>query len=280
MNSTIHDILKYAESFLTDCKVDSPRTESEWLVGHILSSSRSNLYLTSEQTVTHAIKELLESFLKRRKLGEPLQYITGSTEFYNSEILVGPGVLIPRPETERLVDLALQYHAASGDILDLCTGSGAVILALAKEVPNSCKLIGIDNSEDALGWAGRNADRLGVSRVQFLLGDLFAPVQERVFTIITANPPYVSPAEYERLPICIKDYEPTVALLADNEGLSLLTRIAETAKKYLILGGWLLCEIGETQGPRIRDIFVENTWRNIRIIKDYNNCDRFVIAQK
>ena len=280
MKTSTRKILNYAESFLTNCNVESPRTESEWLVGHILNLSRSDMYLKSDQTVSNEVADVLEEFLKRRELGEPLQYIIGSTEFYNSEILVGPGVLIPRPETELLVDLARNYYEAAGDILDLCTGSGAIALALAKEIPGSCNLIGIDSSEEALRWANRNADRLGISRVQFLFGDLFTPVRGHLFKIITANPPYVSPKEYDNLPICVRDHEPKEALIADNKGLSILTRIAESAKLHLVVGGWLLCEIGETQAQCIRNIFIENSWRNIRIIKDYNNCDRFIVAQK
>ena len=280
MSTTVHDILGHVETFLSDCNTNCPRRESEWLLGHVLSCTRSDLYLKPNQAVDKKIIDKLEGYLKRRQLGEPLQYIIGSTEFYNSEILVGPGVLIPRPETERLVELALQYYSSSGDILDLCTGSGAIVLALSKEVSDSCNLVGIDNSEDALWWAKRNANRLGQSSVQFLLGDLFEPVQGRVFEIITANPPYVSPTEYGRLPVSVKDYEPAAALLADHDGLAMITRIAESARDSLAEHGWLLCEIGETHGLRVHDIFVKTYWRNIQIVQDYNARDRFVIAQK
>ena len=160
----------------------------------------------------------LERLISRRLKGEPLQYITGSTEFYNSNILVGPGVFIPRPETELMVDQALRHLNHGGDILDLCTGSGAVIFALSKELSDSCNFIGVDSSFEALRWAKLNLDHIGDSRIQFLAGDLFSPVPEQQFEIITANPPYISPTEFEKLPTNIKNYEPYEAFILRSTG--------------------------------------------------------------
>ena len=278
---SIQDLLVYTETLLAEFNIDSPEAESKWLVGHILKLSLTDLVTkTYHIKVDKEIIDDLERLISRRLKGEPLQYITGSTEFYNSNILVGPGVFIPRPETELMVDQALRHLNHGGDILDLCTGSGAVIFALSKELSGSCNFIGVDSSFEALRWAKLNLDHIGDSRIQFLAGDLFSPVPEQQFEIITANPPYISPTEFEKLPTNIKNYEPHEALLSDQQGLSVLTRIAKSAQNHLVEGGWLFCEIGETQGNAIANTFVRNNWRNVKIFKDYNSCDRIVSGQK
>ena len=272
--------MDYAEEFLSCGITESPRAESKWLVAHVLSYSRAELIANSDGVIEREAVDQLESLLDRRKRGEPLQYITGSTTFYDSEILVGPGAFIPRPETERLVDVALEHHRASGGILDLCTGTGAILFSLSKEISVRPPMVGVDSSEEALRWAKLNSDRFGTSHIEFLHGDLFSPVEGRQFEMITANPPYVSPEEFQELPSCVKDYEPAEALLANRQGLSVLTRIAESAQKYLVENGWLICEIGEAQGAKVTKTFTKNKWQNVRVVKDYNARDRIVMGQK
>ena len=148
--------------------------------------------------------------------GEPLQYVLGETEFYNCTIRVGNGVLIPRPETELLVDLALNHYPGRGNVLDLCTGSGCIPLAMALERPDIPRLVGADISEDALYWANLNRDRLQISSVEFKQSDLFEGIAGETFELITANPPYIGRAERPSLPETVSQYEPELALFAED----------------------------------------------------------------
>lgn len=215
--------------------------------------------------------------LQRRANGEPLQYIMGSAEFYNVELLVGPGVLIPRPETEQLVEIALR-HLKGTKVCDLCTGSGAIAIAIAKERPE-VTVTGIDISSEALSYAQRNKAQLGLKNVSFLVGDLFAPLSfDATFSLITANPPYVTAAEYEHLESVVHDYEPSLALVGGEDGLDVLRRIAASARVFLEPGGTLISEIGEEQGERASELFRKNGFSKVETAKDYSGKDRFIIA--
>lgn len=277
---TLLEHLQAAAAYLARHGSESPRTDAEWLIAHALEVERLELYLQHDRPLGEAELDRIRPLLKRRAGGEPVQYLTGSTAFYNCDLLVGPGVLIPRPETERLVELALEAHPGSGPVLDLCTGSGAVLLALAQERPQLEALTGIDISGDALVWAERNRRQLGEERVRFIEGDLFAPVAGQTFALITANPPYVSEAEFEALPGHIREHEPPAALLAGADGLDVLRRLAEEGRAYLVPDGWLLAEIGETQGPRAQELFEAQGWRQVRIEQDYTQRDRVLLARR
>ena len=223
----------------------------------------------------------LEEWLDRRIAGEPFQYVVGVAAFYGLDLEVGPGVLIPRPETELLVERALQillFCPADTPILDLCTGSGAIPLAILHERPD-LRAIGVELSPEALAWAERNRLHLHADRCAFLQGDLFEPIPGNArFPLITANPPYVSPHEYPDLPPVVKDHEPSLALVADDEGLALECRIAADAPHYLASGGALLLEIGDTQGPRIADHLRRLGYHDIAIHPDLAGKDRIAEA--
>jgi release factor glutamine methyltransferase len=208
-----------------------------------------------------------------------VQYICGATEFYNCSIQVGPGVLVPRPETERLVEIAVEQYDGCGAILDLCTGSGAILFALAKTLADPPAMTGTDLSTAALRWAGRNQEALGLDRIEFLQGDLYEPVHDRTFGLIIANPPYVSPEEYERLGEDIRNYEPREALVANDDGQAVLHRIAESATAHLVDDGVLICEIGETQSQRTIELFAAHGLRNPQVFQDYNDRDRVVVGR-
>ncbi|MGN0867119.1 MAG: peptide chain release factor N(5)-glutamine methyltransferase [Oligosphaeraceae bacterium] len=222
---------------------------------------------------------LREEWLKRRIGGEPFQYVVGSVEFHQVELQVGPGTLIPRPETELLVDRALEVLRgvpAGETVLDLCTGSGAIPLALARLRPD-LRFLGVDLSPDALAWARRNAALLQSQDIcQFLQGDLFAPLPPRLrFPLVTANPPYISPEEYRRLPPEILDYEPRIALEAQENGLALEREIILQARHWLKPGGVLLLEMGETQGDALRETLLAHGYEQVRILPDLTGRDRF-----
>jgi release factor glutamine methyltransferase len=271
-------VLRQTEQYLADKGIVSARVESEWLIGHALELSRLQVYMQFERPLTDEELCSIRPLLRRRAVGEPLQYITGQAPFYDSEFAVGPGVLIPRPETERLVEIALSKHEG-GDVLDLCTGSGAIIFSMARACLDSdASFVGSDISNEALAWALRNQETLGLPDVELLQGDLFEPVAGRRFTMITANPPYVSTTECAELPAEIADHEPELALAAGADGLDILRRIADSALDYLEPAGWLLCEIGAGQGAAAAALFAEN-WQAVEVVKDYNERDRIVIAQ-
>ena len=223
----------------------------------------------------------LEEWLDRRIAGEPFQYVVGTAAFYGIDLDVGPGVLIPRPETELLVERALRLlrpRPADTPVLDLCTGSGAIPLAILHERPD-LSAIGVDLSPDALTWAERNRRRLRAERCVFLQGDLFGPLPaDARFPLVTANPPYVSPREYPDLPPVVKDHEPRLALVAEDDGLALELRIAADARRHLTHDGTLLLEIGETQGPRIADQLRCLGYHDVAILPDLAGKDRIAEA--
>ena len=263
-------------ALLAAAGIDNARQEARWLFFQLMCKMPP----CSTPCPSDLPDWLIDDFdrqLKRRANGEPLQYIMGSAEFYNVELLVGPGVLIPRPETEQLVEIALK-HLKGTKVCDLCTGSGAIALAIAKERPD-VMVTGIDISSEALSYAQRNKEQLGLKNASFILGDIFAPLpRDSKFSLITANPPYVTSAEYEHLAPVVHDYEPALALLGGVDGLDILRRIAASAKEFLEPGGTLISEIGEEQGTNARRLFEENGFAKVVIAKDYSEKDRFLIA--
>jgi len=277
---TLLDILRSTEEYLGRKGMASPRVEAEWLVAHALGMPRVQLYVQFERPLSEADLALIRPLLRRRAEGEPLQYILGSTGFHKGDLLVGPGVLVPRPETERLVEIALAKYAANkGPILDLCTGSGAILLALAGDLTPLPYLLGVDVSEAAMAWARKNTEQLGIACVEWRIGDLFAPVDRHDFGLITANPPYVTEAEYASLPLDVRNHEPREALVAGADGLDVIRRIAAQGRDYLAPEGWLVMEIGEAQGAAVQALLTQHGWRNASIVQDYSHRDRVAVAQ-
>ncbi|MBO7741248.1 MAG: peptide chain release factor N(5)-glutamine methyltransferase, partial [Victivallales bacterium] len=231
-----------------------------------------------------APEERLEEWIRRRIAGEPFQYIVGSTEFHTVELAVGPGVLVPRPETEELVERALEIlrDAPAGScVLDLCTGSGAIPLALSAIRPD-LDYTGIDISPEALKWAELNRSRLSPPKCRFLQGDLCAPLgtPSPRFVLVTANPPYISPEDYRELPGEVKDYEPRLALEAEDNGLELEKKCALQGREFLLSGGAVLMEIGESQGAEMAAFLEANGFVNVKIRKDIFGRDRIAEAWK
>lgn len=276
------EILQQSAAYLARHESLSPRVEAEWLLAHALGErNRLQLYLQFERPLGEDELAVFRPLLRRRAAGEPLSYILGTAAFMDLELDVGPGVLSPRPETELLVDLALRHGAKeASEILDLCTGSGAILLALAKALDAPLPgLTGVDLSSEALVWARRNAEKLGLSHLRWLEGDLLAPVQGRRFDLITVNPPYVSAAEFKALPRDVRDYEPAQALYGGKDGLDFYRRLALEGLAHLTPGGWLIGEIGETQGAAVVGLFEEGGFCSLQLKKDLNRRDRFILAQ-
>jgi release factor glutamine methyltransferase len=277
---TVRDLRMDTMRRLRAAGVSNAAQEASWLIEHVLRLRPGAAQAAGARTVSAEAAVHVGRDLCRRLGGEPLQYVLGDTEFFGLELEVGPGVLIPRPETERLVELALEAYSGSGAVCDLCTGSGAVALALASRLPPATEILGVDISEAALAFAVRNRDRLGLRNAQFACGDLFAPLRAAPrFALITANPPYVSQDEYGALPPEVRDYEPREALLAGADGLEVIRRIAVDAHSWLLPDGWLLCEIGSAQGKPVRALFEAAGYREVAVLRDYAERDRVLRVQ-
>lgn len=276
--SCVGELQREIRRRLTQAGIPNADQEARWILRDVLNLAPGELFIAPERCPPAEAVAGVRDCVTRRSAGEPLQYILGTAEFFGLTLQVGPGVLVPRPETERLVEVALA-GPAHGPICDLCTGSGAVALALATNLPQPCPpVVGIDLSEQALWFARRNARALGCESVEWRQGDLFAPVADRRFALITCNPPYVTEDEYERLPPVVHNYEPAVALCAGADGLSCIRRLAAEAPAHLLPGARLVCEIGAAQGRPARELFREAGFPRVDVIQDYTGRDRIVAA--
>jgi len=285
---TIQKLLTWVTQYLTQKDVDSPRLSAELLLSHVLGLRRIELYTQYGRCVEKEQLDLLHGLVKRAGLHEPVAYLVGRTEFYSIEFEVTCDCLIPRPETELLVQHAIEFlrkRAGPQHVCDLCTGCGVIAVAVAKNVPDA-KVIATDISEPALRVAARNVEKHQLQdRIRLVEGDLFEPVIPQLdvspFDLIASNPPYVSDTEYETLDKNVKDYEPRIALYAGEGGLDIYRRIAEKVAQFLKPDGILLLEIGYTQGPTVREMLKETgAFAEIRVEKDLQKHDRVVVARR
>jgi release factor glutamine methyltransferase len=276
---TIHELLVDAKNQLQTRGIANAVQEAEWMLAETLQRDRLFLHLEPGWSVPPEQGARFAEGVRRLLAGEPLQYVMGNVDFYGLRLEVGSGVLIPRPETERLVELALEFYPGQGSICDLCTGSGAIALALAHELPRDIAVCAVDISPEALAYARRNRDALGLANVELYLGDLFAPLPPpEVFSLITANPPYIAPELYRNLSPEVLDYEPRLALEADNAGLAIIERLAVESRRRLSSGGAVFAEISCEQGDRVREIFLAQGYEKVAIHRDYAGRDRIVAA--
>jgi release factor glutamine methyltransferase len=240
----VRELIQRSASWLSGKGFESARLEAELLLAHVLDVERLRLYLDADRPLLDQEVDAYRELIKRRARGEPVAYLTGKKEFYGIEFEVTPDVLVPRPETELIVDRARQLEPKS--ILEIGTGSGCIAIACAVRLPEAT-VVATDISEKALEVARRN-DVTG--RVDFRQGDLFDPVSER-FELIVSNPPYV--ADGAAMPD-VEAHEPHLALFAGEDGLDVLRRLLPDAKKHLEPGGTLLCEIADEQSAAVREI--------------------------
>jgi release factor glutamine methyltransferase len=247
------------------------------LLAHILGTTRARLLAHAEVAVEPAAAERYATLIERRAAGEPLAYLTGRREFWSLELAVTPAVLVPRPETELLVERALALPAASvGCVVDLGTGSGAVALALAVERPR-WQITATDVSAAALAVARANATRLGLA-VEFCEGDWFAPLAGRRFDLVVSNPPYVA-ADDPALATPALAHEPRLALTPGTDALGCLRAIVRGAPRHLAPGGWLLLEHGADQGAAVRGELVLAGFRYVRSHRDLGGHERATEGQ-
>lgn len=253
-------LLKQAIGRLTQAGCDTPRLDAEVILAHLLSQDRGWLYAHNRTLISEHEAQQLERLIQRRMAREPVAYITGRREFFGLIFEVSPAVLIPRPETELLVEEALALAPARQvAIADIGTGSGCIAISLARHLPQAI-ITAIDISLDALTIARRNADQHHVAdRIRFRHGDLLAPLTTAV-DILVANPPYVSAGDYETLAPEVRRYEPRLALVDQTTGpeagtgLSIIHHLLSGASKVIYPGGYLLMEIGADQGQQVLDL--------------------------
>jgi release factor glutamine methyltransferase len=256
-----------------------PKHEYERLV--LAATRRSRTELVRDATLSPEERDRLDSLVARRRRGEPLQYLEGSVPFGPIEVAVDGRALVPRPETEQVWEAAvgcLQEAGPGTVIVDLGTGSGVLALALKHAFP-AARVLGVDVSAGALDLARANAAANGLD-VEFLHGDLFEPIDSALrgrVDLVVSNPPYVTEADWPRLPTEIRDHEPRSALVAGPEGTEVLARIAEEAYWWLGVGGRLVCEIGETQGVAVGELFGAY---HTEIRTDLAGRDRILVARR
>jgi release factor glutamine methyltransferase len=287
---TVLDLLNWSTNYLKDHQIENPRLNAELLLARSLSLSREGLYMQLQDQLNEEEKEVYVSLIRRRISGEPLQYILKNQEFWSINLKVDTRALIPRPETELLVEqclfiLSKTPFSQTLSILEIGTGSGAIAIALAKE-KKDIFLVATDISRDALGLAKENAESAGVqNQIKFVNGDLFDPFclfkKRGPFDLILSNPPYINRPEIHTLAKDVRDYEPIIALDGGEDGLDFYRRIISQAPFYLREKGWLLLEIGQGQSKKVAEqIERRGVFLKPQILPDLSGIERVVKAQK
>lgn len=275
---TVRRVLDWTTSYFREAKIEAARLEAEILVAHALGADRLELYLRPERLLSEAERRGLRALVQRRVAGEPIQYLIGLVQFYHCQLKVSEAVLIPRPETEELLDhIVRDFPQPPRKILDLGTGSGAMAIALARAWPQS-HFVASDISPEALELACQNAIYNGVhQRITFAQSDWWSAIED-TFDLIVSNPPYV---RHEVLNCLQREVqrEPRVALDGGREGLEAITQIIERSPYCLNPGGWLYLEIGRDQAERVRALLRE-AFAKIEIRKDLSGQERFARAAR
>jgi len=283
---TVKRLLEWTTDYFKKSGSDSPRLDAEILLANALGCKRIDLYVSFAKEPSEGQRTRFRETVKRRAAGEPVAYLVGYKEFYSLSFEVTRDTLIPRPETEHLVVETLDLLAKSGkqadlSVCDVGTGSGAIAVAVAKNA-SKCRVTAVDISQAAIDVAQRNAETHGVAnRIVFVASDLLAEFPETpLFDIIVSNPPYVSEVEYEQLPPDVKNYEPKLALLAEEDGTAIIRQLSEQTRTRLHEGGHFLVELSPMIAARIAEMLRKQDWHNVRIIKDTAGLDRIVAAKR
>jgi release factor glutamine methyltransferase len=279
---TIGSILTWTKQYFTEKGVASPRLDAEVLLSHILGIDRIHLYVNFDQPLeVHELASFREA-VKKRALRQPVAYIIGTKEFMGLTFAVTPAVLIPRPDTEILVENALGRLSGLDEprVLDIGTGSGAIIVSLLAKLP-AARGVGVDISAEALAVAKANADRLGAGeRLELKQGDLFAPVAGRVFDAIVSNPPYIAEGELAGLEAELR-YEPRVSLAGGADGLDFYRRLVSGGAALLKAGGFMALEVGAGQAAAVAAMATSASGLTVaEIAKDYAGIERVVVLER
>jgi release factor glutamine methyltransferase len=276
---TIGAVLQWAADDFRARGIESPRLDAELLLSHALETTRIQLIVDAKRPLSNTELTRLRELVKRRRAREPIAYILGTREFWGRPFRVDARVLVPRPDTEALVEAALARTrgvSLSMRALDLCTGSGCVAVSMARDRPTS-RVFAADVSEDALAVARENAARLGAYNVAFRRGDLYAAVDAGAcFDLVTANPPYVPTREIPTLQADVREFEPRVALDGGDDGLALVRRVIAGAPAHLMNGGVLAVEVGAGEAGAAAELFAGAGFGDLEVHRDYARIERVV----
>lgn len=280
---TVLDVIKLSTEYLQKKGVESPRANAEILLAEILKCKRLELYLAFDKPLAENEIQIYREAIRKRGLRIPLQYIVGNVEFYGLKLIVNENVLIPRPETELLVEKIINESdkSASLKILDIGVGSGNISLSILKNLPNT-NVVSIDISESALGVAKQNAelnsllDRIELKLFDIMNGDLNSLGK---FDLIVSNPPYVSVSDFESLEPELKVHEPRIALTDNSNGVSFYKNIIEVSDQILSKHGKIYFELGMGQSQQVKNLFEQKGFVNITITKDYSGIDRIICGE-
>jgi len=291
---TVRQALQDAIEKLTAAHVPSASTTAEVLLLHVLGKDRAFLHAHPETELTAPQAGAFKELLEKRAGGTPTQYLTGTQEFWGLELHVEPGVFIPRPETEHVVEVTLKLirerlQKPTARVMDIGTGTGCIALALAKELPEA-EIIASDASPQAIALAKRNAESLGLAgRVQFVKGELLDSFfshhgtvfgfDNRSFDVIVSNLPYVDPAEADQLPREVREHEPAEALYSEEEGLGTTKTLIDQGRFALVRNGWMVIELGYNMAERVKALFGD-AWANLEVTNDLRCIPRVLCAQK
>jgi len=276
---TLLEVLQSTTAYFTKHKIESPRLNAEHLIAHVLNLSRLKLYLEFECRLNEEELARLRELVKRRAQGEPLQHLLGTVEFCGQTFLIDKRAMVPRPETEQLVELLaseVRNQTSEIRILDVGTGSGIIALSLAKQFPKA-EVYAVDISEEALSLACENAARLELERVRFQKSDLLENLSER-FDLIVANLPYISMQDRHLLSREVL-HDPEIALFAGPGGEEIVRRLIEQAPSHLELAGLLALEIGIDQAEGFCELLRQKNYHDIKSKRDYSGITRFVLAR-
>ncbi len=272
--------MKYKELYdfgalaLMEAGIAEASLDARLLLEFVCHTNRNDLLVHGDKEVLKKEQDIYVNYIERRKAHEPLQHITGEQEFMGLVFEVSGNVLVPRQDTEVLVEETMRYLHDGMSILDMCTGSGCILLSLLK-YSNGCKGVGADISPEAVAVAKRNAENLQISEVSFVESDLFESVEGR-YDIIVSNPPYISTGEISGLMEEVKAHEPLLALDGGEDGLFFYRKIIEKAPEHLNGGGYLFFEIGYDQAEAVTDEMKKAGYKEISVVKDYAGLDRIV----
>ena len=283
--STVREVLRGTALFLENAGIDGAQMNAERLMEHVLGVSRTELFLRMDSSLGASRRKAFERLLRRRAHHEPLQYIIGETEFMSLPFRVNSHVLIPRPETEILVEQVIlrMGKVEAPRLLDVGTGCGNIAVALAHFL-TSAHVVGMDVSAEALALASENVRRNGVSdRVRFVRVDVndkhWENVSEHFFDALVSNPPYVASGEWDTLPEEVREFEPRSALCDEGDGLGFFRAIGKQGKRRLREGGWIFFEVGDRQGEAVRSILESSGYQGVEISPDLNGIGRVVCGR-
>jgi len=275
---TLLRLLRWTTNFFDEKGIDNPRLDAELLLAHCLELDRVGLYLNYDRPLSADELNVIRPLVKRRGQREPLQYLLGSTEFWSLKFKVTPDVLIPRGDTEILVEEALSHAAETGSLLDVGTGSGAIVISLATEL-SEWQMTGLDISLQALHVARENIESHQLEQQIELVEGNLAELPQQQYDLIVSNPPYIARSEWDGLMPEVRCFEPELALLAEENGLICYQQLAGQALQRLNSGGWLLVEIGCHQATVVKELFSAAGLTNLFVRDDYSGQPRVVGGQ-